>query len=248
MNFREESDLWELFFQFDGAKFVQKRMYRAEIRYLNLLSVMESEGYGMSDSLYYVKHEGEGLNGLALVDSNLKVEEMVRKYELSKKLVLTVMRDKRIQSIVVSPVKKKPSVHVDLDTKDQDTQIDEHIPVDFLTQDSVYYGNKQAEEEMAAEEEYSSDDGWAYPCQVVPEEEEERRRREDEELYKLIEEMRRMKNDPLLHYEGETDIEDIFDIQEEPEFLAARNTTRCREVVEKLPTRCREVVETLLLT
>jgi hypothetical protein len=33
------------------------------------------------------------------------VEEMLRKYECSKKLVLTVMRDKRRQAIVVSPEK-----------------------------------------------------------------------------------------------------------------------------------------------
>jgi hypothetical protein len=32
------------------------------------------------------------------------VEEMVRKYEYARKFVLTVMRDKRKQSIVVSPV------------------------------------------------------------------------------------------------------------------------------------------------
>jgi hypothetical protein len=97
--------MWELFVQFDGAKFVQLSMPRSDIRYLNLLSVIEKEEYDMCDSMYYVKDEGEGLNGLDLIDSNLKVEEMVRKYERARKLVLTVMRDKRKQAIVVSPVK-----------------------------------------------------------------------------------------------------------------------------------------------
>ena len=73
---------------------------------------MESEGYGMSDSLYYVKNEGEGLNGLALIDSTVKVEEMLRKYEASKKLVLTVMKDKTKLAIVLSPnPQKKGSTH-----------------------------------------------------------------------------------------------------------------------------------------
>jgi hypothetical protein len=90
------------------VKFVHKRIERADIRYLNLLSIMESEGYEMCDSLYYVKEEGEGLDGLELVDGNYKVEEMLRKYETSKKLVLTVMRDKRkSSSLVLSPVKKQ---------------------------------------------------------------------------------------------------------------------------------------------
>jgi hypothetical protein len=55
---------------------------------------MEKEGYGLCDSMYYVNDEREGLHVLEIVDKNLKVEEMVRKYERSKKLVLTVMRDK----------------------------------------------------------------------------------------------------------------------------------------------------------
>jgi hypothetical protein len=61
--FRYESEVWELYFQFDGARFVHKRIHRLDIRYLKLLSVMEEEGYGICDSLYYVTNEGEGLNG-----------------------------------------------------------------------------------------------------------------------------------------------------------------------------------------
>ena len=62
------------------------------------LLLMEKEGYGLCDSMYYVKDEGEGLQGLDLVDSQVKVDEMIRKYDSSKKLVLTVMRDKRKQA------------------------------------------------------------------------------------------------------------------------------------------------------
>jgi hypothetical protein len=102
---RPSNDKWEIFVPFDGDKFVQVSMARSDMRYLNLLYVIEKEGYNMCDSMYYVKDEGEGLNGLDLIDSNLKVEEMVRKYEHVRKLVLIVMRDKRKQAIVVSPVK-----------------------------------------------------------------------------------------------------------------------------------------------
>ena len=84
-------------------------MQRRDVRYLNLVTVMEQEGYGICDSMYYVKEEGEGLNGLDLVDGQQKVDEMIRKYESSKKVVLTVMRDKMKHAIVVSPVKSKQS-------------------------------------------------------------------------------------------------------------------------------------------
>jgi hypothetical protein len=130
---REKSEMWELFFQFDGSKFVQKILHRLDIRYLKLLTIMEEEGYGLSDSLYYVKHEGEGLNGLDLVDSNLKVDEMVRKYASTKKIVLTVMRDRRNRAIVRSPVKKNQAFHVDLDPDDEDV-----ISHQFLSQDNSF--------------------------------------------------------------------------------------------------------------
>ena len=71
------------------------------------MGLMEKEGYGFCDSMYYVKEEGEGLNGLELVDNNSKVQDMIMKYERSRKLVLTVMRDKKKQAIVLPPVKSK---------------------------------------------------------------------------------------------------------------------------------------------
>jgi hypothetical protein len=82
-------------------------MRRSDIRYLNLLAVMEKEGYGLCDSIFYVKDAREGLNGLDIIDSNMKVDEMIKRYENSRKVVLTVMRDKNKQAIVVSPVKSK---------------------------------------------------------------------------------------------------------------------------------------------
>ena len=190
--------MWDLYLQFDGAKFVHKQMCRSDVRYLNLLSIIEAEGYGLSDSLYFVKHEGEGLNGLEQIDSNLKVEEMIRKYESSRKVVLTVMKDKRSRAIVVSPGKKPPPMHIDLEAAPQNkrkrpihvdleaeegeplsyqissqhsvyfknvhTEMDEHIPSQFPTQESVFCHSKQAEEEeflMEENGEGSADDSWA---------------------------------------------------------------------------------------
>jgi hypothetical protein len=40
--------------------------------------------------MYHVKDEGKGLNGLDIIDSSSKMEEMVRKYEYSRKLILSV--------------------------------------------------------------------------------------------------------------------------------------------------------------
>ena len=196
-------------------------MARSEIRYLNLLSIMEAEGYGICDTMYYVKDEGEGLAGLDAVDSSSKVEEMIRKYESSKKVVLTVMRDKRKQAIVLSPVKcmkaaKSPQVHIDLDIVEGS-----HITDQFQTQSSVYCeqfeaqadDNQMSEEEEGEKSEDS--DSWWDEGQYDRVTAEEMRRKDEEELRRTLAEMKRKRNDPLLHCEGDTDVEDIFDNQAE---------------------------------
>jgi hypothetical protein len=233
----------DLYIQFDGVKFVQKRIEHGYIRYLNLLSIMESEGYGMCDSLYYVREEGEGLHGLELVNSNYKVEEMLRKYESSKKLVLTIMRDKRkSSSIVLSPVKKqrihrKQQSQIDLDPDEEepsqfvtqdnvncelrDTQVDEHIPLKFDSQYNLNWQNKDGvDEDMEEEKGQGSDEGsdsWTYPCQYDRVKADEMRRKEAEKVKALVAEKKRLQNDPLTHCEGDTDVEDIYDCAVETE-------------------------------
>jgi hypothetical protein len=180
---------------------------------------MEKEGYGMCDSLYYVKDEGEGLNGLALIDSNLKVEEMVRKYEHARKLVLTVMRDKRKLSIVVYPVKP-----FGRGRSPDDDEVDGHYPEHPLqTVSPVFPLQTQTDENEWAQEEAQQDedddggeasdgsDSFLYPCNYYSVDAEEKRRKEAEELEKTMAELGRKRADPLEHCEGETDVEDIFD-------------------------------------
>ena len=180
--------MWELYIQFDGAKFVSTTMRRCDIRWLNLLGLMEKEGYGFCDSMYYVKEAGEGLNGLELVDNNSKVQDMIMKYERSKKLVLTVMRDKKKQAIVLSPVKSKKRQEKKMYARSYpspivvDLEEEEHFENNNLqTQNSVYFeplrtevdnlhGSAEEEEDSEDKEEGDSeDDSWMYPCQYDPE-------------------------------------------------------------------------------
>ena len=219
--YRLQSEMWELFIQFDGMKFVQHTLRRSDIRYLNLLSLMEKEGYGMGDSMYYVKSEGEGLNGLELVDSNAKVLQMIKKYESIKKLVLTVMRDMRCQAIVLSPIKRK---HTEEEAGPSNVHIisdnEEHIG-HMHTQESVYQHNLEGEtnSEEEAEQIESSDesDCWFDAGEYDPEYSQMMRQKEEEELRKTLSEIKRKRNDSLHHCEGDTDVEDIFVTEEHGE-------------------------------
>jgi hypothetical protein len=54
LSFRHDSNIWDLYIQFDGAKFVQSKMQWCDIRFLNLLSLIKKEGYVLCVSMYYV--------------------------------------------------------------------------------------------------------------------------------------------------------------------------------------------------
>ena len=61
--------------------------------------------------------------------------------------------------------------------------------------------------------------------------------KEEKELYNSIAEGKKRKNDPMLHCEGETDVEDIFDIQEDPEELASEQPVKKKPKRQGQPTR-----------
>jgi hypothetical protein len=76
------------------------------------------------------------------VDNNIKVEEMVRKYERSRKLLLIMVRDKSKQAIVVSPSKAKKAAklfsrsylsHISVHVEEKEPNHNQ-----FQTQNSVY--------------------------------------------------------------------------------------------------------------
>ena len=57
-----------------GTNNLERKIGRLDITYPNLLALIKTEGYWMKDKIYYVKEEGRGLAGTALIDcmSNVK--------------------------------------------------------------------------------------------------------------------------------------------------------------------------------
>ena len=50
--------MWDARVQFVGSGNLERKICRCDITYMNLLALIETEGYGINDSMYYVKHEG----------------------------------------------------------------------------------------------------------------------------------------------------------------------------------------------
>ncbi|KAK1599881.1 hypothetical protein QYE76_018483 [Lolium multiflorum] len=185
-----------------------------------------------------------GLSGLELVDNNYKVDEMLVKYASTKKLVLTVMKDNRKRAIVLSPMKRKHASTIDLDPEEEEpiahpflrqdssfcdgwqSQMDDHNFPQMHTQESVNCEKGKhvldlqtcmAEEEK--EESEDEDDSWLYPGRFDPLAAEKARRAQEEEMHQRIAARKKRNVDPMLHCEGESDVEDIYD-----------NATRCDDI------------------
>uniref|UniRef100_A0ACD5TZS8 Uncharacterized protein n=1 Tax=Avena sativa TaxID=4498 RepID=A0ACD5TZS8_AVESA len=60
--------------------------------YMNLLALIETEGYGRDDSMYFVREKGIGTAGMELIDSLAKVKSMLELYDSEKTVSITVIK------------------------------------------------------------------------------------------------------------------------------------------------------------
>ena len=71
---------------------LERTVGRSDITYMNLLAMIETRGYGINDKMYYVKEEGRGVDGMAMIDGMGKVVNMVDLYEDKKCISICVIR------------------------------------------------------------------------------------------------------------------------------------------------------------
>ncbi|KAM0921314.1 hypothetical protein ACQ4PT_006954 [Festuca glaucescens] len=89
-----DEEVWDVRFHLDGKDNLERQLGRSDITYMNLLAMLEIEGYGWGDSMYYVREEGAGIAGMALIKSMVNVEEMLAQYESAQCVSITVIKGK----------------------------------------------------------------------------------------------------------------------------------------------------------
>uniref|UniRef100_A0ACD5Z9S8 Uncharacterized protein n=1 Tax=Avena sativa TaxID=4498 RepID=A0ACD5Z9S8_AVESA len=122
-----DDEVWEVRFHLDGKDNLERSICRADITLCNLLAMIEGEGFGWGDSMYYVREQGTGSSGMAVVESIKDVEEMLSIYEDVKCVTITVIKGKgglpesfnkrdREEQVHVSDIGDPPIVYsVDVD-------------------------------------------------------------------------------------------------------------------------------------
>ncbi|KAM0827599.1 hypothetical protein ACQ4PT_068095 [Festuca glaucescens] len=89
-----DDEVWDVRFHLDGKDNLERQLGRSDITYMNLLAMLEIDGYGWGDIMYYVREEGAGIARMALIKSMVNVEEMLAQYESAQCVSITVIKGK----------------------------------------------------------------------------------------------------------------------------------------------------------
>ena len=87
-----DDDIWEVRFSLDGHDNLERKVSESDMTYMNLLALIETEGYGRADSMYFVREKGIGTAGMELIDSLDKVKAMLKLYDNEKTICITVIK------------------------------------------------------------------------------------------------------------------------------------------------------------
>nr|XP_045086430.1 uncharacterized protein LOC109771369 [Aegilops tauschii subsp. strangulata] len=70
-------EVWEVRFHFHDRDNLERSLNVDDITFYNLIALIELEGYGMTDFMYYVRDPGVGVSGMEELTDDDKVEEML---------------------------------------------------------------------------------------------------------------------------------------------------------------------------
>ncbi|KAM0927360.1 hypothetical protein ACQ4PT_002830 [Festuca glaucescens] len=87
-----DDEIWDVRFNLDGQDNLGRCLGRSDITYLNLLAIIELEGYGINDCMYFVKEKDIGVAGMEELDGMSKVEQMIELYEEKKCINISVIK------------------------------------------------------------------------------------------------------------------------------------------------------------
>ncbi|KAE8781607.1 hypothetical protein D1007_45132 [Hordeum vulgare] len=75
---------------FDVGEILEMKLRSLDVAYLNIVAVMETQGFTVYDLLYHIENSCLGEQGLQLVESNAQLQKIKRHYKEAKVLNLLV--------------------------------------------------------------------------------------------------------------------------------------------------------------
>ena len=66
-------DIWEVRIHFDAQEPLKRKLCSSDVTYLNIVALMETQGFSIYDCLYHIENPGLGEQGLEMIDSNAEL-------------------------------------------------------------------------------------------------------------------------------------------------------------------------------
>ncbi|KAE8772364.1 RNA-dependent RNA polymerase 1 [Hordeum vulgare] len=187
-------DVWEVRLHFHDGDNLEKSMCVSDNTFLNLIALIETAGYGEGDYMYYVKNVVLGVAGLEEICDDDKIDEM---------LDHIASKDQTIVNLIV--VRGTEPRTGDLNIGDVDLEQQElERTMELKRKNKIerFKKHKKSVERVEAIKRKLH----------VLLTEDDRDLELDEDF---MVEMRRQREDPLLHFEGDTDVEELCEVEEE---------------------------------
>ena len=255
---------------------IERSMMMSDITFYNLVALIETEGYGFKDYMYYVRDPGLGIEGMEEIDDDDKLEEILDNIALQNQKILnvTVVRASSPNAASINtssnvieqqiPLEEigepklyqideegvlfsAPDVHVAAASSEaaevepmpiqfqtqQSTNLEEQVALGYVQveENHVYNSEEQMEIEKVMEEtrrkeiqmfrknKKNKEKVTSVKRKAAVMDNEEDSDDDDLEEYgdilARLEEMKRQREDPLLHFEGDTDVEEMYETEEE---------------------------------
>nr|XP_051229275.1 uncharacterized protein LOC127347089 [Lolium perenne] len=182
-----DDEVWSVRLEFEGSEHMVMNIGKSDIT-LHLLNLIERKGYGIRDSMYCLLVDTNGVPGYELLDGMGKVLQMLGIYE-----------QKHAVTVIVMKGKNKP-------TSSMISAIAVENSYSLYDDELSYLGSRQnicVEENKADCLSNSDEDLFAqdYDTQL---------REEKIELSQKLIEMKKRRQQPDEHIEGDTDVDDLF--------------------------------------
>jgi hypothetical protein len=207
---------------------LERRIARDDITVMNLYAMVEIQGFGFSDSMYC--RQGDDM---VLIQSNEQIYQLLEYFEDTQVITLSVKRGRKNKAVVSDAVDAKADEGI-AGSQSASCIIQYADPVVYdLTPPPVYAIDGEGTVFASQSSYFPTQESRNDEAHAIPDLNEasnvdldfdmgvadfnmmeEMRRKEQAEVVERIEEMRQQRMDPLLHCEGDTDIEDLFVTEE----------------------------------
>ena len=74
-----DEEIWQVRIHFDAREPLEMKLCGSDITYLNLVAVVETQGFNAYDCLFHIENPSLGEKGLDLVDNHAELQMIKRK-------------------------------------------------------------------------------------------------------------------------------------------------------------------------